>query len=141
MYNQRTKKAQPLTEKHPDMPDMSEVIKDQGPDEKPFVSDTERYVAMLHDGLTHYTRFTSNSPIFVIADIECQAEFKNKQWLHIPRTADGADKALYGPGKVLFDVLCVNDKQARRRLEKIVKKWNGSKPVIWHSVTEPDIDC
>ena len=76
---------------------------------------------------------TTHKPWYVINDIEQETEYKDGHWLFIPRTIDGE------PEKTFFEIWCVGEstpghKQMKKRLSKIVRKWNGNCALTWEKM-------
>lgn len=90
---------------------------------KPEKSITEKQEQAIPGGIKWMCEFTAYESRYIIADLEAEWDYRQKNWHFIPKSINEAFRHEYGGHKVIFIILCIDDKQALLRLERKLKKW------------------
>lgn len=96
---------------------------------------TERQQQSIPDGMKWLFEFSAPTAWLIMLHLNAEQDYKQGRWHYIPLSINESARADHQGHKVLFQILCIDDKQAQKRLEKKLKKW-ANKPIEWIDVTQ-----
>ena len=98
---------------------------------------TEKLMENTPDNMKWVFIFTLPASKYFMLSIEHEWDYQQRNWHFIARKINEEYQSEHDGHKAIFDILCIDDKASRKRLEKFLRKYLPlGTAIIWKDINE-----